>query len=100
MSIITYKAQTTRHRIFGILNDENYQIVFSDTPGIIKPRYGMQKAMMDFVDQSLDDGDITLLIVDINDDYLGEEVENKLAKSQAPLIVVLNKVDQSDEQKG
>jgi GTP-binding protein Era len=78
MSIITPKAQTTRHRIIGIVNDEEHQIVFSDTPGIIKPNYSLQESMMNFVQGSLIDADIILFVTDINEKYDENDVIEKL----------------------
>jgi GTP-binding protein Era len=98
MSIITPKAQTTRHRILGIVNEEGYQIVFSDTPGIIKPHYALQETMMHQVEGSLVDADIVILVTDINERYDEGDVMEKLQGSIAPLIVVINKIDKSDEE--
>lgn len=98
MSIITPKAQTTRHRILGIVNTEDYQIVFSDTPGIIKPHYALHESMMHQVDGSIEDADLILLVTDIYEEYDEEDVVKKLAGSQAPLLVLVNKIDQSDEE--
>lgn len=97
LSIITPKAQTTRHRILGIVNDENSQIVFSDTPGVIKPVYGMQESMMSFVNGSLVDADIILFVTDINEKYDENDVLEKLAKTSSPIAVVINKIDKSSE---
>lgn len=95
LAIVTQKAQTTRHRIFGIYNEEDLQIVFSDTPGVLEPRYGLQEKMMDFVKDSLQDADVFLFIVDVTDkephsDFLVE----KLNKIPVPVLLLLNKVDQ------
>ena len=98
MSIITPKAQTTRHRILGIVNDEDYQIVFSDTPGIIKPHYALQETMMHQVKGSIVDADLILLVTDINEKYDESDVLEKLEGSQAPLCVIINKIDKSDEE--
>jgi GTP-binding protein Era len=97
LSIVTPKAQTTRHRILGIVNEDNYQIVFSDTPGIIKPVYGMQESMMSFVNGSLVDADIILFVTDINEKYDENDVLEKLAKTTSPIAVVINKIDKSSE---
>jgi GTP-binding protein Era len=97
MSIITPKAQTTRHRILGIVNTDDYQIVFSDTPGIIKPHYELHERMMHQVDGSIVDADLILLVTDIHEEYNEEDVLKKLERIAAPLIVVVNKIDQSDE---
>ncbi|MEO6149501.1 MAG: GTPase Era [Mucilaginibacter sp.] len=98
MSIITPKAQTTRHRILGIVNGEDHQIVFSDTPGIIKPHYALHESMMHQVEGSIVDADLILLMTDINEKYDEEEVMQKLQGSLAPLVVLVNKIDQSDEE--
>ncbi|MES3019767.1 MAG: GTPase Era [Bacteroidota bacterium] len=97
LSIVTPKAQTTRHRILGIVNEDDYQIVFSDTPGIIKPVYGMQESMMSFVNGSLVDADIILFVTDINEKYDENDVLEKLAKTTSPIAVVINKIDKSQE---
>jgi GTP-binding protein Era len=98
MSIITPKAQTTRHRILGIVNTDDYQIVFSDTPGIIKPHYELHERMMHQVEGSIVDADLILLVTDIYEEYDEEDVLKKLAGSEAPLLVLVNKIDQSDEE--
>ncbi|HVV56120.1 MAG TPA: GTPase Era [Mucilaginibacter sp.] len=98
MSIITPKAQTTRHRILGIVNHEDYQVVFSDTPGIIKPHYALQETMMHQVEGSLVDADVLLLVTDINEKYDESDALEKLEDSLAPLAVIINKIDRSDEQ--
>ena len=95
MAIITPKAQTTRHRILGIVNDENYQIVFSDTPGVIKPNYKLQESMMHFVDDALVDADILVFVTDINEKQDEEDVIEKLKKTTAKVLVVINKIDES-----
>ena len=100
LSIVTSKAQTTRHRIMGIVNGEDWQIVYSDTPGILKPSYRLQQNMMNFVDGALGDADIVLYVTDTvetpdkNGDYI-----SKLQHIQCPVIVVINKIDISDQQK-
>lgn len=98
MSIITPKAQTTRHRILGIVNTDDYQIVFSDTPGIIKPHYALQETMMHQVSGSLVDADMVLLVTDVNEKYDEADVLEKLNGSLAPLVVLVNKIDKSDEE--
>src|ERR1700712_4693113 len=87
MSIITPKAQTTRHRILGIVNDPNYQVVFSDTPGIITPHYALQESMMHQVEGSIVDADLILLMTDINEQHDEQDVLEKLEGSNAPLVV-------------
>lgn len=93
LSIITPKAQTTRHRILGIVNEEEYQIVFSDTPGIIKPRYGLQDSMMNFVKGALSDADLILFVTDINEQHDENDVLEKIISSTIPMIVLINKID-------
>lgn len=98
MSIITPKAQTTRHRIIGIVNEENYQIVFSDTPGVIKPNYNLQESMMNFVMGSIIDADVLLLVTDIHEKYDENDVLEKLRNTDSPVAVIINKVDKSNEE--
>ncbi len=99
LSIITSKAQTTRHRILGIVNDKNYQIVFSDTPGIIKPAYELQSSMMDFVKSALDDADILIYMVEVGEKELKNEAFfNKIIHSEIPVILLLNKIDTSSQE--
>ncbi|MCH8554228.1 MAG: GTPase Era [Schleiferiaceae bacterium] len=100
LSIITPKAQTTRHRIFGILNDPQYQIVFSDTPGVIKPAYAMQSQMMDYVGGAFEDADVFLYVVEIGERALKDEkLFNKLQNTKIPVIILLNKVDLATQEK-
>jgi GTP-binding protein Era len=100
LSIITSKAQTTRHRIMGIVSGEDYQIVFSDTPGIIKPLYKLQEKMMQFVISALSDADVFLLIVDVFDDILLEESYLfKLQKTETPILLLINKIDITSQEK-
>ncbi|MCP4520661.1 MAG: GTPase Era [Cytophagales bacterium] len=98
LSIITSKAQTTRHRIQGIINGDDYQIVYSDTPGIIKPKYELHKSMMSFVNYSLEDADVILFITDIYEKYDEDDVLDKLKNMDIPVILLVNKVDQVKEQ--
>ena len=94
LSIITNKAQTTRHRIKGILSEENFQIVFSDTPGIIKPAYKLQENMMDYVKSALKDADVILYIVEIGEKGLkDDELYKQIKQLKVPLIILLNKID-------
>lgn len=96
LSIITSKAQTTRHRILGIVNDEDYQIVFSDTPGIIKPAYQLQKSMMDFVKSAFEDADVLIYMVEVGEKGLKSEAFfQKMINSNIPVILLLNKIDLS-----
>ncbi len=98
LSIISSKAQTTRHRIMGIINDEDYQIVFSDTPGMLKPKYELQKSMMGFVNISLEDADLILFVTDLFEtDEEIEDVLEKINQSGVPVLLVINKVDLSKE---
>jgi GTP-binding protein Era len=98
MSIITPKAQTTRHRIMGIVNDEDHQIIFSDTPGVIVPKYTLQESMMNFVEGSLIDADIILFVTDIHEKYDESDVLDKLRKTSSPVAVLINKIDKSSEE--
>jgi GTP-binding protein Era len=97
LSIVTPKAQTTRHRILGIVNEPDSQLIFSDTPGVIKPVYGMQESMMSFVNGSLVDADIILFVTDINEKYDENDVLEKLAKTNSPIALIINKIDKSNE---
>jgi len=97
ISIITHKAQTTRQRVIGIVNDENYQIVFSDTPGILQPHYKLQEAMMKEVESAFEDADILLYLVEIGESLEQEEVINKIKSTKIPVIVVINKIDLTDQ---
>ncbi|WP_353135195.1 GTPase Era [Pseudopedobacter sp.] len=99
MAIITSKAQTTRHRIIGIVNEDDYQIVFSDTPGIIKPAYKLQETMMDAVKGSLVDADILLFVTDINEKHDEQDVLDKIKGSAAKLLILINKIDESNQEK-
>jgi GTP-binding protein Era len=98
LSIITSKAQTTRHRIMGIINGTDFQIVYSDTPGIITPHYELHKAMMQFVNVSLEDADIILLVTDIFEKYDEEDVLRKLKTVSAPILLLINKVDLASQE--
>jgi GTP-binding protein Era len=95
LSIITSKAQTTRHRIFGIINGEDFQIVYSDTPGIIEPKYELHKSMMRFVNASLDDADVVLFVTDIYEKFEEEDVLQKLNRIEVPVLLLINKIDQA-----
>lgn len=92
LSIITPKAQTTRHRIMGMLNGENYQIVYSDTPGILEPKYTLHDAMMSFVKVSLDDADLILLVVELGQKYEPEFFE-RFQHITTPILLIINKID-------
>ncbi|MBO4417320.1 MAG: GTPase Era [Bacteroidales bacterium] len=99
LSIVTSKAQTTRHRIMGIVNGDDYQIVYCDTPGILKPKYRLQQSMMDFVDAAIGDADVILYVTDTvekpdkNDEYVA-----KLSTVTCPVVLVINKIDKSDQE--
>ena len=100
LSIATFKAQTTRHRIMGIVNTDDAQIVFSDTPGVLKPNYKMQEMMLQFSESALADADILLYVTDVvenpekNMDFL-----DKVSKMTIPVILLINKIDESDQKK-
>ena len=98
LSVVNPKAQTTRHRIKGILNHEDYQIVFSDTPGVLKPAYTLQERMMDAVDASLEDSDAILLVVECGEKKIADELELRLAKTKTPVVVAINKIDTSNQE--
>ena len=98
LAIVTQKAQTTRHRIFGIYNEEDVQIVFSDTPGVLDPKYELQEKMMGFVKESLQDADVFLFIVDISDKSEPSEfLIEKLNKIPIPVLLLINKIDKSNQ---
>ncbi|MBU2650451.1 MAG: GTPase Era [Bacteroidetes bacterium] len=97
LSIITNKVQTTRHRILGILSDTNYQIVFSDTPGILKPHYKLHQSMMKSVNEAMQDADIFLFITTPADKNELEGLPEKLRETKIPVIVVINKIDLSNQ---
>ena len=99
LSIITSKAQTTRHRILGIVNGDNFQLIFSDTPGIIKPSYELQNSMMDFVKSALEDADVILYMLEIGEKSIKDsEVHNKIQSAKIPTIILLNKIDLSNQE--
>ncbi|THD68777.1 GTPase Era [Robertkochia marina] len=99
LSIITSKAQTTRHRIFGIVNGDDFQVVISDTPGVIKPAYELQKSMMEFVRSAFDDADVLLYMVEVGEKALKDEsFFKKLENSKVPVLLLLNKIDKSDQE--
>ncbi len=94
VSIITAKAQTTRHRIMGIVNEPDYQIVFSDTPGVLAPKYKLQESMLNFSEGALTDADILLYVTDvIEDPTKNSDFLNKVAKEKIPVLLVINKID-------
>ena len=93
LSIITPKAQTTRHRIFGIDTGDNYQVVYSDTPGLIRPKYQLHQRMMNFVNQSTDDADLIVLLIAVDETYPEEDLIKLAEKVDVPKILALNKID-------
>lgn len=98
LSIITSKAQTTRHRILGIVNGDDFQVIFSDTPGIIKPAYELQNAMMKFVTSAIDDADILIYMIEIGEKSpKNDEIFNQIQHTKKPIILLLNKIDKSTE---
>ncbi len=99
LSIITSKAQTTRHRILGIVNGEDFQMILSDTPGIIKPAYELQASMMDFVKSAFEDADVLLYIVELGEKELKDEAFfNKIRGAKIPVLLLINKIDTGNEQ--
>ncbi|ULC59180.1 GTPase Era [Flaviramulus sp. BrNp1-15] len=99
LSIITSKAQTTRHRILGIVNGDDFQVVFSDTPGIIKPAYELQESMMGFVKSAFEDADVLIYMVEIGEQELKDEAFfKKITNSKIPVLLLLNKIDKSDQE--
>ncbi|WP_103863460.1 MULTISPECIES: GTPase Era [Aquimarina] len=100
LSIITSKAQTTRHRILGIVNGDDFQVILSDTPGIIKPAYELQESMMDFVKSAFEDADVLIYMVEIGErDLKDEAFFNKITNAKIPVLLLLNKIDQSNQEK-
>lgn len=99
LSIITSKAQTTRHRILGIVNGDDFQVVLSDTPGIIKPAYQLQENMMDFVKSAFEDADILLYLVELGEKELKDEAFfNKITNAKIPVLLLINKIDIGNEE--
>lgn len=100
LSIVTSKAQTTRHRILGIVNEEDYQIVFSDTPGVVNAAYKLHDQMMEYVNTSLKDADVLLFITDMHEtDMNHKETLERIKKLQVPVLCLINKVDLGDQEK-
>lgn len=95
LSIVSHKVQTTRHRIKGILNGDEYQIIFSDTPGILEPHYLLQEKMMEFVNASLEDADAVLFITDNSEAYMEDDIVARLSAIKVPVVIVINKMDLS-----
>ncbi|MDP2087920.1 MAG: GTPase Era [Flavobacteriaceae bacterium] len=99
LSIVTSKAQTTRHRILGIVNGDDFQILFSDTPGIIKPAYQLQESMMGFVKSAFEDADILLYMVEVKETTLKDEkYYDKIKNSTIPVVILINKIDTSNQE--
>ncbi|RCW91670.1 GTPase Era [Winogradskyella arenosi] len=99
LSIITSKAQTTRHRILGIVNGEDFQMILSDTPGIIKPAYELQASMMDFVKSAFEDADVLIYMVEIGEKELKDDAFlKKITNSKIPVLLLLNKIDNSNQE--
>lgn len=99
LSIITSKAQTTRHRILGVVNGEDFQVVFSDTPGIIKPAYELQSSMMNFVKSAFEDADILLYMVEVGEQELKDEsFFNRIIHANIPVLLLLNKIDTTNQE--
>ena len=98
LSIITSKAQTTRHRILGIVNDDDYQMVFSDTPGIIDPAYKMHEGMMTFVNMAISDADVLLVMVEAHEkQFKDQSILDKVIKTDTPVILIINKIDEIEQ---
>ncbi|VAW13402.1 GTP-binding protein Era [hydrothermal vent metagenome] len=98
LSIITSKAQTTRHRILGIVNGDDFQVILSDTPGIIKPAYELQSSMMNFVKSAFEDADVLLYMVEIGEKTLKDEAFlDKIKNSKIPVLLLLNKIDETEQ---
>jgi len=98
LSIITHKAQTTRHRILGILNEKEYQIVFSDTPGVIEPAYKLQENMMNFVYSAFQDADVLIYMIEVGERGLKDQkLFERLKKTDVPILMLLNKIDLADQ---
>lgn len=93
LSITSPKAQTTREKVLGILNGEDYQIVFSDTPGILNPHYKLQESMLKSIENSLDEADVFLLITDVGEDFKNPEIIERVQKKQMPILLLINKID-------
>jgi len=98
LSIITHKAQTTRHRILGILNEKEYQIVFSDTPGVIKPAYKLQESMMNFVHSAFQDADVLIYMIEVGEKGLKDEkLFERLKTTSVPVLMLMNKIDLAEQ---
>ncbi len=99
LSIITSKAQTTRHRILGIVNGDDFQVILSDTPGIIKPAYALQESMMGFVKSAFEDADVLIYIVELGEKELKDEAFfDKITRAKIPVLLLINKIDKGNEE--
>jgi GTP-binding protein Era len=98
LAIITHKAQTTRHRIMGVVSGKDFQIVYSDTPGILDPKYKLHEAMMEYVETAFEDADVLVFILDITDSKVNETIVEKVRQSGKPVLLVINKIDLSNEE--
>jgi GTP-binding protein Era len=98
LSIITAKAQTTRHRIMGIVNGDDFQIIYSDTPGVLTPNYKMQEYMMKYVEGALQDSDILLYMVEVGETKYNQQVIDSIIRSQTPTVLILNKIDSASQE--
>ena len=98
LSIITSKAQTTRHRIMGIVNGDDFQIIYTDTPGIVNPHYKLHEQMMGFVNSALVDADLFLLVTEIGETFKNQQVLSKVINSKTPILLIINKIDLSDQE--
>lgn len=98
LSIITSKAQTTRHRIMGIVNGDDFQIVYSDTPGLLEPAYKMQEYMMKYVEMALQDSDLILYVVEVNEKEHNLKVIEKIKTINLPILLIINKIDKASEE--
>ncbi|MFO8066543.1 MAG: GTPase Era [Bacteroidales bacterium] len=98
LSITNPKAQTTRHRILGILNGDDYQVIFSDTPGIIKPGYKLQEHMMRFVNSSLEDADVFLIVTEVGENLQEADVIENIRNTEIPCVLIINKIDLSNQE--
>lgn len=100
LSIISPKSQTTRHRILAIMNGDNFQIILSDTPGVLKPAHKLHKAMMDSVKVTFEDADIIMYVVEYKDyDLKDSKLQRKISSSKVPLLLIINKIDSIDQKK-
>lgn len=97
LSITSPKAQTTRHRILGMLNEDDYQIVFSDTPGIVNPHYKLQESMLAAVEGCIEDADVFILISEMGEDFKNAEILERIKKTSTPILLLINKIDLSDQ---